>query len=96
MTTIDLLADDSDIDVPISDREEDERKALELAQRIRLLAASDPREAQRLVDELIVRLDRATDGTFREYLDGVPREVAERALAGAADAQVGGSFTGLK
>ena len=35
--------------------------------------------AQELVDELIVALDRAMGGTFREYLDGEARAVAERA-----------------
>jgi hypothetical protein len=81
MTTIDLFVDDSDIDVAIDDRDEGERRALELAHRIRLVAASDPGHAQRLVDELIVQLDRALGGTFREYLDGVTREIADRALA---------------
>ncbi|MEV4637933.1 hypothetical protein AB0J80_11320 [Actinoplanes sp. NPDC049548] len=82
MTTIDLFVDDSDIDVPIDDRDEGERRALELADRIRMVAAYDPGHAQRLVDELIVQLDRALGGTFREYLDGVTRDVADRALAG--------------
>ena len=81
MTTIDLFVDDSDIDVPIDDRDEGERRALELAHRIRLVAAYDPGHAQELVDELIVQLDRAMGGTFREYLDGVTREVADRALS---------------
>jgi hypothetical protein len=88
MTTIDYLVDDSDIedsdiDVPIDDRDEGERRALELAHRIRLVAAEDPEQAQRLVDELIVALDAAMGGTFSEHLDGVAREVAERALAGS-------------
>jgi hypothetical protein len=80
MTTIDLFVDDSDIDVAIDDRDEGERRALELAHRIRLVAAYDPGHAQQLVDELIVQLDRALGGTFREYLDGVTREIADRAL----------------
>ena len=80
MTTIDCLVDDSDIDVPIDDRDEGERRALELAHRIRLVAVQDPEQAQRLVDELIVALDAAMGGTFSEHLDGVAREVAERAL----------------
>ena len=80
MTTIDCLVDDSDIDVPIDDRDEGERRALELAHRIRLVAVQDPEQAQRLVDELIVALDVALGGTFSEHLDGVAREVAERAL----------------
>ena len=81
MTTIDLFVDDSDIDVPIDDRDEGERRALELAHRIRMVAAYDPEHARRLVDELIVQLDRAMGGTFREYLDGVTREIADRALS---------------
>jgi hypothetical protein len=81
MTTIDCLVDDSDIDVPIDDRDEGERRALELAHRIRQVAVQDPELAQRLVDELIVALDAALGGTFSEHLDGVAREVAERAIA---------------
>ncbi|MFI7539648.1 hypothetical protein [Actinoplanes sp. NPDC049599] len=81
MTTIDCQVDDSDIDVPIDDRDEGERRALELAHRIRLVAAQDPEQAQRLVDELIVALDTAMGGTFSEHLDGVAREVLRRALA---------------
>ncbi|MEV4703576.1 hypothetical protein [Actinoplanes sp. NPDC049316] len=81
MTTIDLFVDDSDIDVAIDDRDEGERRALELAQRIRMVAAYDPGHAQRLVDELIVQLDRALGGTFREYLDGATRQIADRALS---------------
>jgi len=80
MTTIDCIVDDSDIDVPIDDRDEGERRALELAHRIRLVATRDPERAQLLVDELIVALDVAMGGTFSEHLDGVAREVAERAL----------------
>ena len=80
MTTIDCLVDDSDIDVPIDDRDEGERRALELAHRIRLVAVRDPEQAQRLVDELIVALDAAMGGTFSEHLDGVAREALQRAL----------------
>jgi hypothetical protein len=80
MTTIDCVVDDSDIDVPIDDRDEGERRALELAHRIRLVAVQDPEQAQRLVDELIVALDAAMGGTFSEHLDGVAREVLQRAL----------------
>jgi hypothetical protein len=64
---------------------------LELADRIRMVAAQDPELAQDLVDQLIVALDRATGGTFREHLDGAARGVADRALvtsgkaAGAGD-----------
>lgn len=80
MTTIDYIVDDSDIDVPIDDRDEGERRALELAQRIRQVAAQDPEHAQRLVDELIVALDAAMGGRFSEHLEGAAREVAERVL----------------
>ena len=73
--------DDTDIDIAIDDRELGERRALELASRIRLVAVDDPGLAQDLVDQLIVALDRAMGGTFREHLDGVARGVAERALA---------------
>jgi hypothetical protein len=73
--------DDTDIDIAIDERELGERRALELANRIRLVAAEDPGLAQDLVDQLIVALDRAMGGTFREHLDGAARGVAERALA---------------
>ena len=74
---------DADIDIAMDDRDEGERRALELANRIRLVAAQDPGLAQDLVDQLIVALDRAMGGTFREHLDGAARQVAERALTGA-------------
>ncbi|MCA2214606.1 hypothetical protein [Jidongwangia harbinensis] len=80
MGTIGQL-DDTDIDLAIDERDEGERRALELANRIRLVAAEDPARAQELVDELIVALDQALGGTFREHLDGAARGVAERALA---------------
>ena len=73
--------DDSDIDIAIDEQDEGERRALELANRIRMVAAQDPGLAQDLVDELIVALDRAMGGTFREHLDGAARGVADRALA---------------
>jgi hypothetical protein len=76
--------DDTDIDIAIDDRDAGERRALELANRIRLVAAEDPALAQDLVDQLIVALDRAMGGTFREHLDGAARGVAERALAKTA------------
>ena len=72
---------DADIDIAIDEQDEGERRALELANRIRLVAAEDPGLAQDLVDQLIVALDRAMGGTFREHLDGAARGVAERALA---------------
>jgi hypothetical protein len=76
--------EDTDIDIAIDERDEGERRALELANRIRMVAAEDPGTAQKLVDELIVALDRAMGGTFREHLDGAARGVAERALARTA------------
>jgi DNA-directed RNA polymerase subunit F len=85
MTTIDHCVDDSDIDVAMDDLADGERHALELANRIRQVALQDPEHAQRLVDELIVQLDRVMGGTFREHLDGVARQVAERALVAESD-----------
>ncbi len=76
--------EDTDIDIAIDDRDEGERRARELANRIRMVAVSDPATAQKLVDELIVALDRAMGGTFREHLDGAARGIAERALARSA------------
>jgi hypothetical protein len=73
--------EDGDIDIAIDEQDEGERRALELANRIRMVAAQDPGLAQELVDQLIVALDRAMGGTFREHLDGAARGVAERALA---------------
>jgi hypothetical protein len=73
--------EDTDIDIAIDERELGERRALELANRIRMVAADDPALAQNLVDQLIVALDRAMGGTFREHLDGAARGVADRALA---------------
>ena len=71
--------EDTDIDIAIDDSEAGERRGMELAARIRMVAAEDPELAQDLVDELIVALDRAMGGTFREYLDGEARDIAERA-----------------
>ena len=78
--------DDTDIDIAIDERDEGERRALELANRIKLVAADDPGLAQDLVDQLIVALDRAMGGTFRMHLDGAARRVADRALAEGAAA----------
>ena len=77
---VDVFGIDTEIDIAISDQDEGERRAFELANRIRAVAATDPALAQELVDQLIVALDRAMGGTFREHLDGVTRVVAERAL----------------
>jgi hypothetical protein len=71
--------EDTDIDIAIDERDESERRALELATRIRMVAAEDPALAQDLVNQLIVALDEATGGTFREHLDGVAGGLAERA-----------------
>jgi hypothetical protein len=46
-----------------------ERQALELADRLRMLAASDPDLAQDLVEQLIEGLNRATAGAFDEHID---------------------------
>jgi hypothetical protein len=78
MGTIEQLYD-TEIDIAIDEQDEGERRALELANRIRLVAVQDPELAQQLVDQLIVGLDRAMGGTFREHLDGAARIPAERA-----------------
>jgi hypothetical protein len=79
----DLIVDpDADIDIAIDDRDEGERRAVDLADRIQRIAQQDPELAQGLVDQLIVALDRALGGTFREHLDGPARLAADRALAG--------------
>src|SRR3954453_21265589 len=80
MTTFGHL-EDTDIDIAIDENEAGERRGMELAARIRLVAAQDPELAQDLVDELIVALDRAMGGTFREYLDQESPKGAERALS---------------
>jgi hypothetical protein len=72
--------EDTDIDIAIDDNEAGERRGMELAARIRLVAAQDPELAQDLVDELIVALERALGGNFREYLDSGSGSTTERAL----------------
>ncbi len=79
MTTFGQL-EDTDIDIAIDDSEAGERRGMELAARLRLVAAEDPDLAQELVDNLIIALDRAMEGNFREYLEGDAREAAERVL----------------
>lgn len=79
MTNIGQL-EDTDIDIAIDDGEAGERRATELATRIRMVAAQDPLLAQDLVEELIVALDRAMDGTIRDHLEGPARGIAERVL----------------
>ncbi len=46
-----------------------ERQALELADRLRMLAASDPDLAQDLVEQLIESLNKATAGAFDEHIE---------------------------
>ena len=77
---VDVFGIDTELDLAISDQDEGERHALELAGQIRRVAAKDPARAQELVDQLIVTLDRLLGGTFREHLDADARAVAERAL----------------
>jgi hypothetical protein len=79
MTTFGHL-EDTDIDIAIDEGEAGERRGMELAARIRMVAAQDPELAQDLVDELIVALEHAMGGTFREYLDQEPSNGAERSL----------------
>ncbi|WP_412747938.1 hypothetical protein [Krasilnikovia sp. M28-CT-15] len=90
---VDSFGVDTEIDLAIDEQDEGERRAHELAARIRTVAASDPELAQDLVDQLIVALDRALGGTFREHLDGAARDAADRAIAtgapGAGDAPGG-------
>jgi hypothetical protein len=76
MTTFGQL-EDTDIDIAIDDSEAGERRGMELAARIRMVAAQDPELAQELVDELIIALEQAMGGTFREYLDTEEREKTE-------------------
>ncbi|GIE98218.1 hypothetical protein [Paractinoplanes rishiriensis] len=76
MTTFGQL-EDTDIDIAIDENEAGERRGMELAARIRMVAAQDPELAQDLVDELIAALDRAMGGTFREYLDPAERDLTE-------------------
>ena len=82
MTKIGHL-EDTDIDIAIDEGEAGERRATELATRLRMVAAQDPLLAQDLVEELIVALDRAMGGTIREHLDGPARGVADRVLDGS-------------
>ena len=72
--------EDTDIDLSIDEGEAGEHRAVELATRIRMVAAQDPLLAQDLVERLIVALDQAMGGTIREHLDGPARGVAERVL----------------
>jgi len=80
MTTFGQL-EDTDIDIAIDESDADERRGMELATRLRLVAAQDPDLAQELVDSLIVALDKAMEGNFRDYLEGEARIAADRVLA---------------
>ena len=79
MTKIGHL-EDTDIDIAIDESEAGERRGMELATRLRLVAAQDPDLAQELVDNLIVALDKAMEGNFRDFLDGEARTAADRVL----------------
>ncbi|WP_412738789.1 hypothetical protein [Krasilnikovia sp. MM14-A1259] len=79
---VDSFGIDTEIDIAIDEQDEGERRAQELASRIRTVAATDPELAQDLVDQLIVALDRAMGGTFREHLDEAARGAADRAPDG--------------
>ncbi|MBU2667710.1 hypothetical protein KOI35_29785 [Actinoplanes bogorensis] len=79
MTTFGHL-EDTDIDIAIDERDAGERRGMELATRLRMVAAEDPDLAQELVDNLIVALDQAMGGNFRDYLDGDARQAADRVL----------------
>ena len=78
---VDVFGIDTELDLPISDQDESERNAQEVAHQIRRVAATDRAQAQQLVDRLIVGLDQAVGGTFREHLDRDARDVAERELS---------------
>jgi hypothetical protein len=64
MTAVQQLAEDQQC---AQDR--GERQAIQLADRLRALAKTDPELAQHLVEELIEKLNTATEGLFDEYLD---------------------------
>jgi alkanesulfonate monooxygenase SsuD/methylene tetrahydromethanopterin reductase-like flavin-dependent oxidoreductase (luciferase family) len=86
MTTSEHIAND----IAGGSQQHGERQALELADRIRMVAAEDPELAQDLVDQLIAALDRATDGTFRDHLGGATRTAADRTLVGSGNQPVAG------
>jgi hypothetical protein len=69
-----------------------ERQAIELADRLRALAAADPNLAQHLVEDLIARLNQATDGAFTEHVDQAERDLvsAAKTPAGAESPQLNG------
>ena len=80
MTTFGHL-EDTDIDIAIDERDAGERRGMELAARLRMVAAQDPSLAQDLVDQLVAALDKAMDGSWRDYLDGGVRDAEDHAVA---------------
>jgi tRNA splicing ligase len=70
-----------------------ERQAIQLADRLRALAATDPDLAQDLVDKLITALDAATDGLFTEHIENTANRplVTSANGAGAGDSSAGNS-----
>ena len=79
MTTFGHL-EDTDIDIAIDESEAGERRGMELAARLRMVAAQDPDLAQDLVDGLIVALEKALGGNLRDYLE----PTGDRVLADTA------------
>ncbi|HET6481672.1 MAG TPA: hypothetical protein VFG35_16785 [Actinoplanes sp.] len=87
MTTFGHIEDtgtDIDIDIAIDEGGVGKRSGMELAARLRMVAAQDPDLAQDLVDGLIVALDKAMGGNFRDYLEGDAKEAADRVLTDSA------------
>jgi hypothetical protein len=85
MTTFGHL-EDTDIDIAIDEQEAGERRSMELATRIRLVAAQDPELAQDLVDQLIEALNKAMGGTFKDYLESEAHSGSDQALADSGSA----------
>lgn len=81
-----------------------EAQAAEVAEKIRLLAATDPTLAADLVQQLVTALDRATGGAFTDQLTGVARSAvgvedgedepvsASSAAPSGADVPFGGGY----
>lgn len=63
--------------------DEGERQAVQLADRLRSLAKTDPDLAQHLVEDLIEKLNSATEGLFDEYLEKAGNKVPNQ--CGAAE-----------
>jgi hypothetical protein len=83
MTTFGHL-EDTDIDIAIDESEAGERRGMELAARLRMVAAQDPDLAKDLVDGLVIALEKALGGNFRDYLDAGSETEPERVLADSA------------